>query len=517
MMAAIMCLRQAPEMSQALPQEAKGVCMDAILTQVSGMVWGPVMICLLVGTGLYLTVRTRFVQFTHLGHAVGCIRGKYDHLQDAGDISHFRALTTALAATIGTGNIAGVATAIVMGGPGAIFWMWLTAVVGMATKFASCSLAVHFRVIHDDGSASGGPMYYLEKGFRPRRLVELLGEEATRRLAKVLAVMFAVFAVVASFGIGNMVQANSVVGGLAYILPKTWQQAGFEVRIPVLASSVRITWFSLGVGVVLFLSVGMVIVGGIRRIGSVTSRLVPLMSVFYVAGSICVLAMYLDRIPSCLCLIFREAFSFESTAGGTMGMLIAMRYGVARGVFSNESGLGSAPMAHAAAKTPEMIREGFVAMLGPLIDTLIICTMTALVILVTRAGADSPDMDGGELTAHAFRIGLFGYGQYIVGIGLALFAYSTIISWSYYGDRCAEYLFGPGAVWIYRYLYLVLIVVGAVGGLRVIWALADIFNALMAVPNLIGLVALAGLLAAKKRDYLRRLDAGVFEKEADRI
>ncbi len=491
--------------------------MDAMLTEVSGMVWGPAMICLLVGTGLYLTVRTRFVQFTHLGHAIACIRGKYDHLQDEGDISHFRALTTALAATIGTGNIAGVATAIVMGGPGAIFWMWVTAVVGMATKFSSCSLAVHFRVIHDDGSASGGPMYYLEKGFKPGWLVGLSHEEGARWIAKVLAIMFAMFAVIASFGIGNMVQANSVVGGLAYILPKSWQGGGFDVRIPGADWSFTITWFSLAIGVVLFLFAGLVIIGGIKRIGSVTSRLVPLMSVFYVAGSLCVLAMYIDRIPSCLSLIIREAFNVRALGGGSMGMLIAMRYGVARGVFSNESGLGSAPMAHAAAKTPEMIREGFVAMLGPLIDTLIICTMTALVILVTQARASDPDLDGSSLTAHAFEIGLFGYGQYVVGIGLALFAYSTIISWSYYGDRCAEYLFGPRGVHVYRYLYLVLIVVGAVGGLRVIWALADIFNALMAIPNLIGLVALAGLVAARKRDYVKRLDAGAFAEKKDGV
>jgi AGCS family alanine or glycine:cation symporter len=470
------------------------------------------MICLLVGTGIYLTIRLGGVQFRHLGHAVDCIRGRYDREQDEGDVSHFRALTTALAATIGVGNIAGVATAIVMGGPGAVFWMWMTAVVGMATKFSCCSLALHFRRVHADGSVSGGPMYYLEKAFRPAWLMRLAGEDGTRRIARVMAIMFATFTVVASFGIGNMVQANSVMGGAAYILPRGWQTGGFAMPVPWGQGAFQITWFNLIGGLVMLVLTALVIIGGIKRIGSVTARFVPVMCVFYVAGSLCVLVLYAGRIPECLALIFREAFSLHAAGGGTAGMLVAMRFGVARGVFSNESGLGSAPIAHAAAKTPEMIREGFVAMLEPFIDTLIICSMTALVILVTDARTSGPDLDGSMLTAHAFEKGLFGFGHYVVGVGLVLFAYSTIIGWSYYGDRCAEYLFGPRAVDWYRYLYLALIVVGAVGGLRVMWALADIFNALMAVPNLIALIALAGLLAAKKRDYVRRLGTGEFDK-----
>lgn len=478
--------------------------MEEVLSQVSDIVWGPIMAGLLVGTGLYLTIRIRFGQFRHLRHSIDCIRGKYDHLQDAGDISHFRALTTALAATIGTGNIAGVATAIVMGGPGAIFWMWVTAFVGMATKFTSCSLAVQYRNIHEDGSASGGPMYYLSKGF---------GGGAAGKLGGVLAAMFAFFAVVASFGIGNMVQANSVVDGLGYIVPQGWGEGGFDIKLAAMDWSFTVNYFSLAVGFVLLFFASLVILGGIKRIGSVTSRLVPFMSVFYVLGSLAVLVMYAGKIPSCLSMIVREAFNFEAVGGGSVGMLIAMRHGVARGVFSNESGLGSAPMAHAAAKTPEMIREGFVAMLGPFIDTIIICTMTALVILVTGAVESHPELNGSSLTASAFDIGLFGYGQYIVGVGLVLFAFSTIISWSYYGDRCAEYLFGEGAIRWYRYIYLVLIIFGSIGGLKLIWSLADIFNALMAVPNLIGLIVLAGIVAAKKKDYLKRLNSGEFEKE----
>jgi AGCS family alanine or glycine:cation symporter len=476
--------------------------MEETLVKLGEMVWGPVMIFLLVGTGLYLSIRLGFVQFRHFAHAVGCVSGKYDNIEDAGDISHFRALTTALSATIGTGNIAGVATAIAMGGPGAVFWMWITALVGMATKFTSCSLALHFRNIHEDGSASGGPMYFLSKGFQPMLLVRLAGEGTTRQLGMLLATAFALFTIIASFGIGNMVQANSVVDGLKYVLPQGWQQSEITV------AGFGVSSFNLTIGLVLAILVGLVILGGIRRIAGVTARLVPLMCIIYVLGGAVVLILNVHKIPECLAMIFRYAFTPYAGLGGVMGT--AIRFGVARGVFSNESGLGSAPMAHAAAKTKEMAREGFVAMLGPFIDTILICSITALVILVT--GARSSGLTSSSLTAKAFDIGLFGYGQYIVGFGLIFFAYSTIISWSYYGDRCAEYLFGAGAIKWYRYVYLALIVVGAIGRLRIIWNLADIFNALMAIPNLIGLVALVGLVAAKKRDYLQRLRAGEFNK-----
>ena len=470
------------------------------------------MVCLLVGTGLYLTIRLGFVQFRRLGHAIGCISGKYDHLEDAGDISHFRAFTTALSATIGTGNIAGVATAIAMGGPGAVFWMWVTALVGMATKFVSCSLALHFRNIHEDGSASGGPMYFLEKGFRPAWLVRLTSQAFTRKVAVVLATAFALFTMVASFGIGNMVQANSVVDGLKYVLPTDWQQPQINLAIDMLNFRCNVNAFNLIIGVTLAILVGLVIIGGIRRIAGVTAGLVPVMCVIYVLGSVAVLILHIDKIPHCLAMIFRYAFSPYAAGGGVVGATVsqALRFGVARGVFSNESGLGSAPMAHAAAKTTEMAREGFVAMLGPFIDTIIICSMTALVILVT--GSHSSGLTSSSLTARAFDIGLFGYGQYIVGFGLIFFAYSTIISWSYYGDRCAEYIFGSRAIKWYRCIYIVLIVVGAIGGLRVVWNIADVLNALMAIPNLIGLIALAGLVTAKKQNYIQRLKAGSFEK-----
>lgn len=523
-----------------------------LLKALADILWGPAMILLLVGTGLYLTIRLRAVQVLRFGHSIRCISGKYDRPQEQGDVTHFQALAAALSATIGTGNIAGVATAIAFGGPGAIFWMWITAVVGMATKFTSCSLALRFREIHADGSASGGPMHFLEKGFRPHGLVRFAGDERTRRWGTALGVAFAFFAMVASFGIGNMVQAHSVVDGLKTIIPEKYLDPGLNVNLGRVAGVVRLNYFSLGVGLLIAVMVGLVIIGGIRRIARVACKIVPIMSVVYLVGAVAVLVLNVDRVPTAIGSIFHFAFQPLAAGGGFMGAVVAhtMRYGVARGVFSNESGLGSAPIAHAAAKTHEMAREGFVAMLGPFIDTILICTMTALVILTTDVwqvrdaagrtvcGIGSPnsysevdddlvvvDPEGetvvdaeGEpyalpgssaLTARSFEAG-FRHGRYIVAFGLVFFAYSTMISWSYYGDRCAEFLFGPGAIIPYRCVYVALIVVGASGGLRTIWALADVFNALMAIPNLLGLLALGGVVAHETRAYLKRLDAGEF-------
>jgi AGCS family alanine or glycine:cation symporter len=472
--------------------------MDALndmLNLVDAFFWGPVTILLLVGTGLFLTIRLLFIQVRHLGHAIGCIMGRYDQPEESGDISHFKALATALSATIGTGNIAGVATAIAAGGPGAVFWMWITALVGMATKFTSCTLAVKYRKIHSDGSASGGPMYFLSLGLRSRKLGALLGGA------------FALFGMIASFGIGNMVQANSVVGGLGYLLPEAAQSGGFT-----LWDGFDISWMSLITGLLLSFLSGIVILGGIKRIANVAGIIVPFMCSFYVLGAVTILILHVSAIPSAFAQIAKYAFTPYAAGGGALGVAVsqAIRYGVARGVFSNESGLGSAPIAHAAVKTSEPVREGTVAMLGPFIDTLIICTMTALVILVT--GANQSEFDGGALTAHAFEKGLFGYGQYLVGIGLMFFAYSTLIAWSYYGDRCAEFLFGEGAIPVYRWVYVACITIGAVGGLKVIWTIADIFNALMAIPNLIGLVLLSGVVARETRRYCERLKNGAFQQ-----
>lgn len=466
--------------------------LNELLGIVDGFVWGWSTIILLVGTGLFLTFRLLFVQIRHLGHAIACVMGKYDQPDESGDISHFKALATALSATIGTGNIAGVATAIAAGGPGAVFWMWITALVGMATKFASCTLAVKYRKIHDDGSASGGPMYYLSLGLKQKKLGTILG------------IAFALFGMIASFGIGNMVQANSVVGGLGYLLPEAMQAGGFT-----LWEGFTITWMALTTGLILSFLSGIVILGGIKRIANVAGVIVPFMCSFYVLGAVIILVMNVSAIPEAFGLIFKYAFTPYAVGGGALGT--AIRFGVARGVFSNESGLGSAPIAHAAAKTSEPVREGTVAMLGPFIDTMIICTMTALVILVT--GAHLSEHDGGALTAHAFEKGLFGYGQYLVGIGLVFFAYSTLIAWSYYGDRCAEFLFGENAVPIYRWLYVGVIMIGAVGGLRVIWTIADIFNALMAIPNLIGLILLSGVVANEAKRYWKRLKNGEFNAD----
>jgi len=501
------------------------------MDRINGVVWGPVMIVFLVGTGIYLTIRLRFVQLRHLGHSVRCISGLYDDPSEQGDISHFQALAAALSATIGTGNIAGVATAIALGGPGAVFWMWVTALVGMATKFTSCSLAVRYRVIHEDGSASGGPMYFLSEGLGRRWL----------------GVLFALFAGVASFGIGCAVQSNSVVDGVLGLLPAEVSAGQIPETVAIVGGTPVIKPI---IGLVLAILVGIVIIGGIRRIARVASRLVPFMSLVYIAGALTVLIQFAPGIPDAFAQIFRYAFTPFAVGGGFVGSVLqwTIQKGVARGVFSNESGLGSAPMAHAAAKTHEMAREGFVAMLGPFIDTIIICTMTALVIIVTGCwqvrgpdgevlygpGCSSTHMrvegvqvigtlgeagrpyvdengdfyelpTGASLTAAAFERGLGRLGGWIVGIGIMLFAYSTMISWSYYGDRCWEYLLGPRAVAPYRYLFCVFVVVGTVGGLDLIWTIADNLNALMAVPNLIALILLAGVVVRETDGYIKRM------------
>lgn len=525
---------------------------EELLRGVASILWGPAMIVLLVGTGLFLTFRLGFLQLRHLGHALRCISGAYDRKEDSGDITHFQALAAALSATIGTGNIAGVATAITFGGPGAVFWMWVTAVVGMATKFTSCTLAQRFREVHPDGSASGGPMYFLEKGFRPQWLIRLAGEERTRRWATLLGMSFAIFALTASFGIGNMVQANSVVDGLQSVLPSNLLGTRTLFGMPYQPASF---W----IGLILAILVGIVILGGIRRIARVAAKIVPGMCLLYIISALIVLFLHRNRVPDAFASIFQYAFTPFAAGGGFLGAGIAqtIRFGVARGVFSNESGLGSAPMAHAAAKTTEPVREGFVAMLGPFIDTIIICSMTALVILTadvwqvrssqgdTVYGIGAPNttmtLDGrlvvaqpgalpddppiplldeqglpypvptsASLTADSFQT-VMPWGRVIVAFGLVFFAYSTIISWSYYGDRCAEYLFGPSAITPYRYFYVALVLVGAMGGLRTIWSLADAFNALMAIPNLIGLLALSGWVSQQTRTYLRRLKEGAFE------
>jgi AGCS family alanine or glycine:cation symporter len=438
--------------------------------QISDLLWGnPLTLIILLGTGLYLTIRMGLIQVRGFTHAAALISGKYDRRDDSGEVTHFQALATALSATIGTGNIAGVATAITLGGPGALFWMWLTAFFGMATKFTECTLALKFREISPDGKVAGGPMYTLLHGLHMKRT----------------AALFAVFTLVASFGIGNMVQANSVVNGMAYVYPLVDEY----------------NWL---VGCILAVMVGLVILGGLQRIAHVTSAIVPFMAAAYIIAALVVLLIHVSEIPAAFFTIFDMALNPWSVGGAAVGE--AIRWGVARGLFSNEAGLGSAPMAHAAARTSEPVREGLVAMLGPFIDTIVICTMTGLVIIATGAWQESSEaLTGAALTAHAFKGTLGETGEFIVGISLALFAYSTIIAWSYYGDRSAYYLFGERAVLPYRILYTLLVVVGAAVPLQLVWNIADITNILMALPNLLGLILLAGLVSTLKNDYMSRL------------
>jgi AGCS family alanine or glycine:cation symporter len=434
-----------------------------VLDSISSFVWGPVTIILLLGTGILTTLLLTGVQFRHFFYGICLLSGKYDNPKDTGEITHFQALSAALSATIGTGNIAGVGVAIASGGPGALFWMWVTAFFGMSLKYAECLLALKYRVVHENGSVSAGPMYYLEHGLKQ----------------KWLAVLFAFFAAIASFGIGNMVQANSVAAPMLSTF-----------HVPKLATG-------LIIGVLVFC----VIIGGIKRIGHVASHMVPFMALFYVAGALVVLVLNFEAIPAAFSTIFHDAFNGTAARGGFAGAAVAqaIRWGVARGLFSNEAGLGSAPIAHGAAQTNEPVREGLVAMLGPFIDTIIICTMTGLVIIVT--GAYQGGLSGADLTAQAFGSALPNVGRYIVAIGMMIFAFSTAVSWSYYGDRSVEYLFGEKSIMPYRILYCVLLPVGATYELKQVWAISDIFNALMAWPNLIGLLFLSGVVVRSTREY----------------
>lgn len=440
--------------------------LTSLTGKISGILWGsPITLLVLLGTGLYLTIRLRLVQVTGFKHSFQLISGKYDHIDDSGEVSHFQALATALSATIGTGNIAGVATAISLGGPGALFWMWITAFIGMATKFTECTLSLKFREIDEKGVTAGGPMYTLLHGLKMKKT----------------AAAFAFFALVASFGIGNMVQANSVVDGLAYLHPEAKNYAGM-------------------IGLLMAVMVGLVILGGVKRIARVASTIVPFMALMYIAAAMIVLFNNISAIPSALTTILTHALNPWSVGGAVVGE--AIRWGVARGLFSNEAGLGSAPIAHAAAKTNEPVREGLVAMMGPFIDTLVICSMTGLVIIVTGSYIDrAEDTVGAALTAAAFSSELGEGGAAVVGLGLTLFAFSTIISWSYYGDRSAKFLFGESAVMPYRVIYTLAVIVGAAVPLQLVWNIADITNLLMALPNLLSLIFLAGLVRKLQKKY----------------
>lgn len=443
------------------------------ITAADAFVWGIPLMVLLVGTGMYLTVRLRGIQLRGFIHALNIIRGRYDDPDDPGEISHFRALATALSATIGTGNIVGVATAIMMGGPGAVFWMWITALVGMATKFASCTLAVHFRRIDDNGETHGGPMHFIEQGLGKR--------------FRWLAVSFAVFTASASLGIGNMFQIHNVASAVNALI------IGHEAK--------SIAWINILVGITGAALVGMVIIGGIRRIANFASKIVPVMCLFYLGGGLLILLKNYELVMPGIKLIFIHAFSApEAIGGGLLGGVI--RHGVARGLFSNEAGMGSAAIAHGAAKTDEPVREGLVAMIGPFIDTIVVCSITALTIICT--GAYDQTNISSRMTSLAFEIGMPGTG-WMVSIGIIFFAFSTLVSWSYYGDRSVDYLFGKKAVMPYRMMYVLFIFIGAITKFSVVIDFCDTMNGLMAIPNLIALVVLSPLVIRLSADYFARM------------
>lgn len=446
----------------------------SFVSWLDNVVWGPLMLILIVGTGVFLTIRLKFRPWRNLGYALKSIFAKRDETK-AGDISPFQSLMTALSATVGVGNIAGVATAMAAGGPGALFWMWLTAIVGLSTKYAESTLAVKFRTVNDKGEMAGGTMFALRDGLK------------NKTLGKVLGFLFALFAVVASFGIGNMTQSNTVAGAMSNAF-----------GVP--------TWIS---GVVLVIFCLIVILGGIKKIGAYTGKIVPFMAAFYFIISIVFILMNLGKLPDGVYNIFVGAFSPQSIMGGVLGNIIAtaIQKGVARGVFSNEAGLGSAPIAAAAAQTDHPARQGYVNMTGTFIDTIIICSLTGLVIACSGVLYDPltgayTTLSGADLSAAAFSTTFGIYGSWFVAISVFLFAFSTILGWSYYGEKCLEYLAGGTRLNVaYRLIFSLLPFVGAMVSLELAWNISDVFNALMAIPNLIALILMSNIIAKETEDF----------------
>ena len=441
---------------------------ESILSAIDSFIWGAPLLILLSGTGLYLTLRLGFIQIRYLPRALGYLFKK--DKGGKGDVSSFAALCTALAATIGTGNIVGVATAVQAGGPGAIFWMWLVALLGMATKYAECLLAVKYRVRDKNGFMAGGPMYYIERG---------LG-------IKWLAKLFALFGVmVAFFGIGTFPQVNAITHAM---------QDTFN--IPVLVTAIVVT-----------LLVGLIILGGVKRIATASSVIVPFMAILYVTTSLIIILLNIEKVPDAISLIIYSAFDPQAALGGVVGFTVmkAIQSGVARGIFSNESGLGSAPIAAAAAQTREPVRQGLISMTGTFLDTIIVCTMTGIVLVLTGAW-NNPDLAGATVTNYAFAQGLgTSIGATIVTVGLLFFAFTTILGWCYYGERCFVYLVGIRGVKLYRLAYIVLVGLGSFLHLNLIWIIADIVNGLMAFPNLIALIGLRKVVIEETKDYFQRL------------
>ena len=441
---------------------------ESFISSINALVWGPPMLVMILGVGLFLSIGLKLMPVLKLRAGFQLMWKGRTGAESEGEIPPFQALMTALSATVGTGNIAGVATAVFLGGPGALFWMWLTALVGMATKYSEAVLAVGFREVDERGAYTGGPMYYIRNG---------LGKKWAW-----LGVLFAIFAAVAAFGIGNTVQANSVADVL---------ETNFNLP----------HWVT---GLVLMVLVGLVLIGGIKRIGQVASTLVPSMAIAYILVGLMVLAINAEQIPNAIAMVFTHAFSPVAAEGGFAGAAVwaAVRFGVARGIFSNEAGLGSAPIAHAAAQTKNPINQGMVAMLGTFIDTIIVCSITGLVII--SSGAWTSGETGAALTSLAFETGLPGFGNYVVAISLAIFAFTTIIGWSFYGERCIEFLFGVKAIVPYRVIWILAIPVGATINLGLIWLIADTLNAMMALPNLVALLLLSPVVFKLTREHFEK-------------
>ena len=427
-----------------------------ILNYVSGFIWGPFTLILILGTGIFLSLGLKGFTLTYIAVAFKQLFSKEED-SSSGEISSFQSLTTALSATVGTGNIAGVATAIFVGGPGAIFWMWVSAVFGMATKFAEAFLAIKYREKNELGETIGGPMYYIKNGLTSKFIV--------------FAYLFATAGMIAALGIGNGVQVNSVSQVIN-------NEFGFS---------------TFSIGIVIAILVALVILGGIKSIGNITSKLVPVMSLVYILGGLLIIILNSSQVGYVFNLIVTSAFTTTAATGGFAGATVwmALRYGVARGVFSNEAGLGSSPIAHAAAKTNNPVKQGMISMLEPLIDTLIVCTITAFVILMSNQWVG--EINGAVLTVASFE-NLLANGKYIVIFGLILFSFSTIIGWSYYGEKCVEFLFGSGVIIYYRILWIVIIPMAASIELNLMWLIADIMNGLMSIPNLIALILLAPII-----------------------
>ena len=447
--------------------------MNIFFAKFASLMWGPWLLILLLGVGFWLTFRLGGIQFRNLFYALRLAFSK--ERSGKGDISHFGALMTSLAATVGMGNIAGVSTAVALGGPGAIFWMWMTGLVGMATKYSESFLAVKFRQVNEHGEISGGPMYYLEHG---------LGQ-------KWLGTCFAVFGSLAAFGIGNMIQANTAATAVV--------------------ESLGASKFSIGL--ILSILTALVIIGGIKRISDVASYFVPFMVAIYFAGALIVILSHLSQLGVGVKLIFEHAFTGTAATGGFIGAGLSqtIRYGVARGLFSNESGMGSAPIAAAAAKTNQPAKQALVSMSGTFLDTLVVCSLTAVALASTGVWVSGET--GVELTMQAFSEGLPGnWGPFIVTLSAVTFAFSSILAWEYYGEKCFEYLFGDKWVHFYRYLWVLFVFIGAIVKLELVWNFSDAMNALMAVPNLIGLVLLSGVLFRETKAYEMGIRDGSIDK-----